>query len=554
MSEISISKGDKNFGFNQILSNFNFEASKNERIGLIGPNGSGKTTIFKIIKGIETLDTGSLSIRKNATIGLLLQIPPNYPNETVVKDILYQPFKELLNLENQLNAAAKKLEDTAIENYQQNVDRYGRLQDKFIQLEGYEIENKIKMIANGFNIYRFIDRKYNTLSGGEKTLVNLAALMIEQPDILLLDEPTNHLDIKTLEWFEQFLISYQGVVIVSSHDRFFLDKVVNKIYLIYRGTSDIYFGNYSYYIEENQRRIDSEFEQYKNQQKLVEKMEEQIKQLRRFGDEGGGEKFYRRAINIEKRLAKLDLLDKPEITKSLPLDFNIKSRSGKEVLKIENLDLIIGDKILLDNANATLRFKEKVALMGNNGTGKTTLIKLILENNNPNITIGSSVSIGYLPQEIFFKDDNLSILETARQSFGGHEHILRSTLSKFLFYGENVFKRVSSLSGGEKVRLKLLELINLKPNLLILDEPTNHIDIDTREVLEEALSEFQGTVLFISHDRYFINQLATKIIYIEDFQLHSYNGNYNYYLDLKQKPQIVKTKKKKPKEYFNKFE
>ncbi|MFV0254677.1 MAG: ribosomal protection-like ABC-F family protein [Erysipelotrichaceae bacterium] len=553
MSEINIGKANKNFGFNQILKDFTMDVKKNERIGLIGPNGSGKTTIFKIICGLENLDSGSVNIRKEASIGLLLQIPPTYPDDTLVKTILYEPFEEILAMEKNLQTTAELLVDFNDPNYQGNLNKYTKLQERFEKAGGYEIDNKIKFICQGFNIYHFIDRAYNTLSGGEKTLINLASLMIKQPDILLLDEPTNHLDIKTLEWFEQFLNNYQGTIIVSSHDRFFLDKIVNKIYLIYRGSSDIYYGNYTYYLAENQRRIDALFEQYKNQQKLVTKMLEQIKKLREFGDNGGGEKFYRRAINIEKRLEKLELLDKPLKNKDLPIDFIINERSAKVVLKITDLNLTIAEKILLVDSNTELLFQEKACLMGDNGSGKSTLIKEILKNNNPNIKLGNRVKIGYLPQEISFENENMTVIENSRHSFGGTEETLRAILSRYHFHGDNVFKRVKSLSGGEKVRLKLLELISQQPNLLILDEPTNHIDIDTKEILEEAINNFSGTVLFISHDRYFINQVSTKIIYLENYELTTYSGNYNDYLDAKNKPLKKVKNKKKNEPYYNKF-
>ena len=387
-----------------------------------------------------------------------------------------------------------------------------------------------------------LNRKFNTLSGGEKTIVNLASIMLSNPDILLLDEPTNNLDIDTLEWLESYLKSYTGTIILCSHDRYFLDKVVSKIVLIERGKSEIFFGNYSYYLEENERRTLAEFEQYKDQQKMIEAMKRKIKQLQEFGKLAypGGESFFKRAASIQKRLDKIELLDKPETAKEIPLNFQMTDRSGKQVLMVRDFDLTVADKDLLDQVSFDVAFKDRTCLMGKNGSGKSTLIKYIMglyenEQEDNHVRIGSNVMVGYIPQTITFEDDNATILDVARKSYYGSETHLRASLAKFMFNGENVFKRVGTLSGGEKVRLKLFELMQKNVNLLIMDEPTNHIDITTQEVLEEALKEYPGTILFISHDRYFINEIAQKILYIEDKRIMEYLGNYDDYRDTKEK-------------------
>ena len=541
MIEIAMNNAKRNFGFKNVLDGFDLEATTGERIALIGPNGCGKTTIFKIIAGEEKLDSGIVTTRKGASIGLLSQIPPKVSDDYTVRDLLLKDFQKLFEVERKMRECEQKLATASPKDMDYLLSAYGKLQDYFQNMGGYEIDEKVSKICNGFKISDdMLDRAFNTLSGGEKTIVNLASLIISNPDILLLDEPTNHLDIDTLEWFEQFLANYKGTVIVSSHDRYFLDKVATKTIFIDKGKADVYHGNYTYYLQESERRALAEFEEYKNQQKQIEAMKNTVKKLREWGTQGDNPRFFRRAACIEKRLEKMEMLDRPDTKKTLPLDFEVKGRSGKDVLVVDDLGLMAGDKVLLDGAEMSVQYGEKVCLMGKNGTGKSTFIKALLDPTSDyvcqgEIKLGSQVSIGYIPQEIHFEDDNATILEVSRKSFTGSETQLRASLAKFLFYGENVFKRVGTLSGGEKVRLKLFELIQKKANLLILDEPTNHIDIDTKEMLEEALSEYAGTLLFISHDRYFINQLAERIENIEDCQFVNYLGNYDYYKEQKVK-------------------
>ena len=539
MIEISVNNAQKTFGFKKVFDGFNLEATTGERIALIGPNGCGKITLFKIISGEENLDQGMVSIRRNATIGLLSQIPPKVSDNVTVKDILTKSFEEIFKLERQLREYEEKLSTASPEELNSVIEIYSKLQERFMDMGGYEVDEKVSKICNGFKISDdMLDRSFNTLSGGEKTIVNLASLIISNPEILLLDEPTNHLDIDTLEWFEQFLTNYKGTIIISSHDRYFLDKVATKTVLIDKGKDEVYHGNYSYYLEESERSALAEFDEYKNQQKQIEAMKAAVKKLKEWGERGDNPRFFRRAACIERKLEKLELLDRPESKKQLPLGFEINGRSGKDVLVADDLGIIVGDKVILDGADLYLKYGEKVCLMGKNGSGKSTFVKAVLYGNNicqGEIKIGSNVSIGYIPQEIRFEDENATILDTTRKFYDGTETHLRASLAKFLFYGENVFKRVGKLSGGEKVRLKLFELIQKKANLLILDEPTNHIDIDTKEMLEEALSEYQGTLFFISHDRYFINKLAERVVNIEDEKFQQYLGNYDYFKEQKTK-------------------
>ena len=543
MMDISIANAKKNYGFKNVLDGFALDVTSGEKIGLIGPNGCGKTTLFKLITKEEGLDSGSISIRKGANVRLLSQMPPVVDDECTVRDILTRDFKDVFEIEAHMKELEKQMAVADPNELERTLDRYGKLQNRFMDLDGYTIDSKISELCNKFRIdENMLNRKFNTLSGGEKTIVNLASIMLSNPDILLLDEPTNNLDIDTLEWLESYLKSYTGTIILCSHDRYFLDKVVSKIVLIERGKSEIFFGNYSYYLEENERRTLAEFEQYKDQQKMIEAMKRKIKQLQEFGKLAypGGESFFKRAASIQKRLDKIELLDKPETAKEIPLNFQMTDRSGKQVLMVRDFDLTVADKDLLDQVSFDVAFKDRTCLMGKNGSGKSTLIKYIMnlyenEQDDSHVRIGSNVSIGYIPQTITFEDDNATILDVARKSYYGSETHLRASLAKFMFNGENVFKRVGTLSGGEKVRLKLFELMQKNVNLLIMDEPTNHIDITTQEVLEEALKEYPGTILFISHDRYFINEIAEKILYIEDKEIKEYLGNYDDYRETKEK-------------------
>ena len=382
-----------------------------------------------------------------------------------------------------------------------------------------------------------LNQNYNNLSGGERTKINLAKLLLNNPDILLLDEPTNHLDIDALNFLEELISKYKGTILIVSHDRYFLDKVITKTVLLENGKEKVYFGNYSYFLKEDERRTLAEFENYKNQQKQIEKMKESIKTLRRFGDLAKNELFFKRAKSIEKRLEKMEVLEKVDLDKkSINLKFNIENRSGKDVLKVENLTKKFSSKTIFEDSNFFISYGEKIALIGKNGTGKSSLINIILNKDKEYkgiIKLGSSIKIGYIPQNIIFENDNQNILDFFIEENNFSDEQARSKLAKYGFRGENVFKKIKNLSGGEKVRLILLKLIQKDINFLILDEPTNHIDIDTREILEDALKEFSGTVLFVSHDRFFINKIATRVLNIENLKIKSYLGNYDDFEKIK---------------------
>lgn len=534
MIEIELNKIKKNYGLKNILDGFSLELKTGERVALIGQNGSGKSTILKIIAKQESVDSGTINIRNGAKIGILNQIYENEKEDISVEKFLYKSFEEILKVEKKLNKLETQMStEVDADKLEKIINEYGRMQERFSLMGGYEIQERFNKICSRFYINKeLLKQSYNLLSGGEKTRVNLAKLLLTQPEILLLDEPTNHLDIHSLEFLEELILKYKGTVLIVSHDRYFLDKVINKTVLLENGKENIYYGNYSYFLKEDERRTLAQFENYKNQQKQIEKMKESILTLRKFGDLAGNEMFFKRAKNIEKRLEKMEIIDRVDLNKkSLDLKFNIKKRSGNDVLKLENVEKKFDQKVIFKDANLTLNYGEKVALIGKNGSGKSTLIKMILgqdTNFQGELKLGTSIKIGYISQNIIFEDNEKTVLDYFfLEGNNLSETEARSKLAKYGFRQENAFKRIGKLSGGEKVRIILMKLIQKDINFLILDEPTNHIDIDTREILEEALKEYKGTVLFVSHDRFFINAIANRVLNIEDYKIKSYYENYD---------------------------
>ena len=533
MIEIELNKIKKNYGLKYILDGFSLELKTGERVALIGQNGSGKSTILKIIAKQESVDSGTINIRNGAKIGILNQIYENEKEDISVEKFLYKSFEEILKVEKKLNKLETQMStEVNADKLEKIINEYGRMQERFSLMGGYEIQERFNKICSRFYINKeLLKQSYNLLSGGEKTRVNLAKLLLTQPEILLLDEPTNHLDIHSLEFLEELILKYKGTVLIVSHDRYFLDKVINKTVLLENGKENIYYGNYSYFLKEDERRTLAQFENYKNQQKQIEKMKESILTLRKFGDLAGNEMFFKRAKNIEKRLEKMEIIDRVDLNKkSLDLKFNIKKRSGNDVLKLENVEKKFDQKVIFKDANLTLNYGEKAALIGKNGSGKSTLIKMILgqdTNFQGELKLGTSIKIGYISQNIIFEDNEKTVLDYFLEGNNLSETEARSKLAKYGFRQENAFKRIGKLSGGEKVRIILMKLIQKDINFLILDEPTNHIDIDTREILEEALKEYKGTVLFVSHDRFFINAIANRVLNIENYKIKSCYGNYD---------------------------
>jgi ATPase subunit of ABC transporter with duplicated ATPase domains len=534
MLEITLKNIEKAYGIQIVLTKFSMEVNKGDRIGIIGTNGCGKTTVFKIIAGIEDYDTGIMSARKDLTIGYLDQIPQYHGT---VEQHLQSAFVKLNPVIDEMNHIEHKMSnpDTPPKELERCITGYGKLQEEFERLGGYRMEEQINRICHGLKISDEMRRQmFDTLSGGESTTASLGRILLQNPDILLLDEPTNHLDIESVEWLEEYLKTYEGTVLIISHDRYFLDKTVNQIIEIENGESKHYAGNYSYYLEEKDRILLSEFERYKDQQKKIKAMKESIERYKVWSKNGQNEKMYKKVKQLEKRLAKMELIEKPMLErKKIQLGFNPESRSGKIAVEGKHIGKSYQKgKELFSDADLLIRYKERISLLGKNGSGKSTLFKMItgeVDEYAGELKLGSNLKIGYLSQEIEFPNEKETILQSFINSTNMLQREARSALASFMFYADEVFKRVEDLSGGERVRLRLCELMHHDVNMLILDEPTNHLDIDSREMLEDALSAFDGTLLFISHDRYFINKLAERVLEIDDGELKDYPGNYEYY-------------------------
>ena len=535
---LDINKVSKSFGFGKLLDSISFSINEGERVAIVGQNGSGKSTLLKMIAKIEKVDEGTISIKKDAVVEYLEQgdVADTWKGKCI--DILKSAFEKLNNMHEHMQELESKLSSTTnAEELNVLVRQYSNLQEKFMLLGGYDIDLQINTVVNGLKIDKtLLDREFSLLSGGERTLINLAKNLLSKPDLLLLDEPTNHLDISRIEWLEGYINTYKGTIIFVSHDRYFLDKVANKVVELDDGKANIYVGNYTKYLEEKENEEVKEFQIYKVQQKKIEEMEKAIKKLKEWGKMANNPTFFRRAKAIESNMNRLKAIavEKPKETKSLPINFVATTRGSEFVIDAKNCNLIIGEKQLLIGANCQVLNKEKVAIVGDNGTGKSTFIKELLKGENSALKLGSNQQVGYLSQIIEFDDKKTSLLQYFIDETGLNDEISRSKLFKFQFYKQDLTKRVGSLSGGEKLRLKLAIMLQHNINFLILDEPTNHIDIETREVLEETLKDFKGTMLFVSHDRYFINKIATKILEIHNKKIYTFNGDYDYYLQTKE--------------------
>lgn len=531
MTICSVNNVKKSFGGNIIFENISLEIKNGERVGLVGRNGSGKTTIFGLLTGMESLDAGAIHMKKGTRIGHVAQIP-KFDEVLTVYDVLSSAFKVEKELEKEMHALEKNMaEEQEQSSLQKLMERYGIIQEKFAFLGGYEIEANIMKVANGLQVTDLFSRVFTELSGGEQTKVSLAYMLLQKPDLLLLDEPTNHLDLFAVEWLEQFLKEYTGTVMVISHDRYFLDEVVTKIFDLEDGEIHVYHTNYSQFVEEKEERLLQEFQAYQEQQKKIKKMKEAIKRLREWANQANppNEGLHKRARNMERALERIEKLKRPILErKQMGLQFEGQERSGKDVVVMKEVSKGFVGRPLFEQANLHVRFQERAAIVGRNGTGKTTLLKLLLKEINPDvgeIRIGSSVKIGYLSQHTYGNVKS-NVLEAFREYVAVTEGEARHILAKFLFYGPAVFKKVTQLSGGEKMRLRLAQLMYQDINFLILDEPTNHLDIESREVLEEALEQYNGTILAVSHDRYFLNKLFEKTYWIDECKLFEFAGNY----------------------------
>ncbi|MBX9975453.1 ribosomal protection-like ABC-F family protein [Cytobacillus firmus] len=524
----------KSYGGNTVFENICFEIHERDRVGLTGRNGSGKTTLFKLLAGAEVPDTGKIHWRKGCEIGYLAQIP-DYPAGMKAIDVLKTAFTYLLEMEKTMKKMEQQMANENVpDQLNKLIGEYGELQDQFALNNGYEMDSQIERISNGLDISSLLNKDFSSLSGGEKTKVCLAHMLLKSPNLLLLDEPTNHLDIKSVEWLADFIKNYEGTVVLVSHDRYFLDETVSRILDLEDGEITLYQTNYSGFVKEKEERLLREFQQYEEQQKKIKKMKEAIKRLREWANQctppNAG--LHKRASSMEKALQRMEKLDRPVLNrKKMNMDLEASERSGKDVFLMKEVSKSFGSKHLFKNVRMHILFRDRTAIVGDNGTGKSTLIKMMLGELEPDageIRKGSNLKIGYLSQHVFSNADDQSVIDTFREGQAVTEGEARHILAGFLFYGHTVFRKVSQLSGGERMRLRLAQLMHRDINFLILDEPTNHLDIESREVLEEALEEFDGTILAVSHDRYFINRIFSKIYWIDQKDLHYYEGNYDW--------------------------
>ena len=520
MINISVHELNKYYGANHVLKGITFEIYNGEKIGLLGKNGSGKTTLFKVIAEDEPYESGRMSKASGKKVEILAQIPV-FAEDDTVEDILRSSFKEIT----ETHEAMKKIEGDSNPSV---LARYGKLMEDYERLGGYEVEVKIEKVCRGMNIGETIRNSlFSLLSGGEKTRVNLARILLRDCDILLLDEPTNHLDLTSLAWLEGFVREFQGTVVVISHDRVFLDNVITRIIEIEQGKANFYSGNFSWYAEEKQRRFISQSGQYERQQKEIKRLEDRARWFL------VNDRFTTKHHLMYKRIEQMDKVDKPVTSRKMTEDFNIGGHAAKEVASLDSVCKSYGANVLLNEVSLSIARNDRIALIGANGCGKTTLLKLIMGEepcDSGFIKVSGSIKIAYMSQIIFFEDEKAAVLETLRSAVGLPEEKLRSILANFRFKAPDVLKKVGNLSGGEKSRLKLCLLMQNQVNFLILDEPTNHLDIESREWIEDAVEDFGGTMLFISHDRFFLNRFASKVWRMKDGGITEYAGSFEDYL------------------------
>jgi ATP-binding cassette subfamily F protein 3 len=531
MNILNMSQVSKDYAGDRIFEEIKFELNDNDCVGLVGRNGEGKTTLLKLMADVEPPTEGWISWSKEATIGLLDQIP-DYAEDYVVYDCLNDVFKDLLEIEEKMTVIEEKmtLEDTDIDYL---LKKYSRLQETFEKKDGYQKDSQIRRVAHGLKISHLLNAPFGELSGGERTKVGLAQILLKRPTLLLLDEPTNHLDISSIEWLTDFLKQYNGAVVIVSHDRYFLDETVNQIIEIDQGNLHVYHGNYTHFTKEKEERILREFEAYKTQQKKIQKMKQSIKQLRLWASQAKppNAAMYRRAKSMEKALNRIQILDKPMLEAP---QMNMSLKEGKRVS--DDVFILDGvskmyDDILFENIHMLIRRREHVAIIGDNGTGKSTILKMMSGEVGPDegqVEAADNVKIGYLSQHTFGDSNNMSVIEMFRDVISVTEGKARQLLAQFMFYGEDVFKKVNQLSGGEKMRLRWAQIVNQDFNVLILDEPTNHLDIESKETLEESLVHYDGTIIAVSHDRYFLNRLFNTTYWLKDRCLYKFEGNYDY--------------------------
>ena len=516
-----------------LLDGLTFEVQQGERVGLLGKNGAGKTTVFRILTGEIGYDEGTVEIAQGKKVGLISQIP-RYPQGYTVEDVLRCAFRELRNIQKKMEQLEQQMAREATDAVLKEYDRRGA---RYQSGGGYEMDVNVDKICNGLGIPSAMrEQDFSMLSGGEKTRVNLARLLLEETDILLLDEPTNHLDMKSVEWLEEYLKKFKGTVLTISHDRYFLDQVVDRIVELRGGKAEYYSGNYSFYVEEKEARYELQLKQYEQEQAKIAQLSYTMERMKGWGI--NNRTLYRRAMSIQSRIERIEKTERPTKEKTMYASFGQKEFHGDEVMVLRDLSMGFEGRTLFSDVNLLVQGGDRIALLGDNGTGKSTFLKLLMKEEKPTggkIKFGPSVKMAYLPQIIHFDHPERSILDTMIYEKNYSTQTARNRLGAFLFSGEDVFKPVSALSGGEQSRLRLCMLMDEEINLLILDEPTNHLDIASREWIENAVAGFQGTLLFVSHDRYFIDQFANRVWELEDGRISDFKGNYRQFKAMKER-------------------
>lgn len=522
---------EKKFNDEVLFSDVSFHINEHECTALVGVNGTGKTTLLRIIVGELPADNGDVILAKDTSVGYLPQ-QQGYHSDKSIYDELWEVKKDIVSLEREIRTMEETMQTASGEELNSLLERYHRMQTEFEAKDGYACKSQIMGIINGLGfVGNDIDKSINTLSGGQKTRVALGKLLLLEPDLLILDEPTNHLDLASIQWLETYLSNYKGSVLIVSHDRYFLDRIADKVVELDHGKATVFKGNYSDYAQKKELLRRDAIKQYENYQQTVRHQEQVIEKLRSFNRE----KSIKRAESREKMLEKMTPVDKP-VTEQKSMHFSLvpEKESGKDVLRVENFGKSFGDLHLFQGVSFELFRGERVALIGKNGTGKTTLLKMLCELESPDqgtAVFGTNVELGYYDQEHNVLHEEKTIFDEIHDDYPDLNNTkIRNVLAAFLFTGEDVYKKISLLSGGEKGRVSLAKLMLSKANLLLLDEPTNHLDIDSKEILEDALNHYTGTVLYVSHDRYFIQKTATRILDLTNEHILSYDGNYDYYL------------------------
>lgn len=529
MIRIAANQINKYYGAHQVLNGLTVEFFEGEKVGILGPNGAGKSTLMRILVQDEPFESGSLFITKGARIGALSQIPI-FADDLSVKECLYSAFKSLLSIKSELDEIEKRL---SVHENEALTKRYGALMHAFEHGDGYTIETRVNDIALGFNFNpEMLSKPFKNLSGGEKTRVGIATMLLNPLDVIFLDEPTNHLDLNTIEWLEGYIKKFKGTVIVISHDRYFLNQIVSRIVEVARGQAISFKGNYDDYAREKAITIKQQQDDYLQEQKTIKQLEEAAKRMHDWAERADSTAMHRRAFSIEKRIERMDKTERVIIEKPLSSAFESDYSVSKEVLNTIALSKSYGDKKIIDNQTLTIYKNQRIALLGDNGVGKTTILKMLLglePLDSGQIKWSPSAVIGYLPQEIKFETPEVSVLEYIKMELTLDENSARNLLARFKFKQEDVFKKLSGLSGGERTRLKLCELMNRKVNVLLLDEPTNHLDIPSREWVEEAITLFKGTMIFVSHDRHFIEKFSSHFWHLQDQMITPFEGSYSEY-------------------------